>query len=277
MLRTVWGTVSRCSFASLVCLFATILPSIAEDRVLDLSAFSIDKISHFTPKGTNNKFMMQVPHLTQPKVILNPGDALVLKLSKVEGRSEYGPCHLESMVSDRASKSILSVGDDRYVAIGACEEKIVVFPQGPGLGLITSSMDIPIQVTALSSQQEEALLKTVRPAEGTLMMSVSADTSKWIKSEIGSTISNIYKVVIKNRRQLLHSYMFVLARRDGKNCLPFLASLTNADADAEAKAEALSCIKMLTNGDYSKSQEKSTQSWESWWQLHAAEYGASSH
>jgi hypothetical protein len=197
-----------------------------------------------------------------------------VKLSKMEGRSDYGPCHLDSMISGCGSKTMMSLSDGLYIAIEACEGKVIVFPTGPGLGLITPSMEIPIEVTALTREQEEALLNPVLPAKGTTKICVPSDVIEAIKSEINGTVGNIYNVVIKNRSALLHAYMFALARRDGKNCLPFLASLLNADA--EAKNAALNCMKMLTNADYAKRPERSTQSFEAWWQLHASEYGISS-
>ncbi|MBP6745143.1 hypothetical protein KA344_07900, partial [bacterium] len=153
-----------------------------------------------------------------------------MKLSKMEGRSDYGPCHLDSMISGCGSKTMMSLSDGLYIAIEACEGKVIVFPTGPGLGLITPSMEIPIEVTALTREQEEALLNPVLPAKGTTKICVPSDVIEAIKSEINGTVGNIYNVVIKNRSALLHAYMFALARRDGKNCLPFLASLLNADA-----------------------------------------------
>lgn len=93
MLKTILGAMGLGSTTAIVFLIGTILPALADDQVVDLSAFSIDKITPFAPKGFNKQFNFPYPQ-PQPKVHLNPGDALVVKLSKMEGRSDYAPCHL---------------------------------------------------------------------------------------------------------------------------------------------------------------------------------------
>jgi len=270
MLRTVRGG----SIHLVLILIATSLPAWANDQVLDLSTYSIEKISPFTSAGFNNKYMLQSRPLPQPKVNLDPGDLLIVKLSNKEGRSDYGPCHLDSKVDDLKNKAIMGLAPNRYIAISSGEGKIVVYANGPGLGVIEPSMEIMVTVAPLSMQKEEALLKRVEPSDSSKKTIDCPDAIEAIKSEISGVVYNTYNAVIENRSRLLHSYMYVLARRDGKNCIPFLAGLLNADADA--KKEVFSCIKTLTEDDYSKSPERSTQSWEEWWQAHATKYDASS-
>lgn len=257
-------------YTSIAWLLAASLPALAADHVVDLTAYSIDKITPFHTKPTQQMFPMA--NKPQPKVKLNPGDALFIKLSTKEGRSDYGPCHLDSSVFTEQSKVLMSLDKCSYLAISAGEEKVIIFATGPGLGLIVPAMEIPIEVASLSSQQEETLLNTLPAVTDKQKLCASAEEIRQIESEINDIVFHPYKPAEKQRGKLMHPYLFALASRSGKACLPYLASLLKQDD--EVKNEAVNCMKMLTNNDYAKSPEHSTQTWDVWWQSHAADYGA---
>lgn len=270
--ETIMPKSSLVLYMSIAWLLAASLPAVAADHVVDLTAYGIDKIAPCKTKPTESMFPMA--NKPQPKVKLNPGDALFIKLSKKEGRSDYGPCHLDSRVLTEQSKVLMSLDKCSYLAISAGEEKVIIFATGPGLGIIEAAMEIPIEVASLSSQQEETLLNTLPAVTDKQKLCASTEEIRQIQSEINDIVFHPYRPAEEHRGKLMHPYLFALASRSGKACLPYLASLLKQDD--EVKNEAIICMKMLTNSDYAISPEHSTQTWEAWWQSHAADYGVPS-